>query len=69
MVRYRRTGGGSGFMYSEVYPPNASLYVVSGLDLATEYEFSVKAMNEKGESEYTDDIVVAVTSSKYIKYL
>ncbi|KAG1691197.1 Nephrin [Nymphon striatum] len=63
MVRYRRTGGGSGYMFSEVFPPNATLFVVSGLELGTEYEFSVMAMNEKGESAYTDDTVVAATSS------
>ena len=72
-IRYRpldssSTGGQNmdditttGYMYRDVYPPNATTIIVGGLRDNTEYIFSVMATNEKGDSDYSADIVKAST--------
>lgn len=42
---------------------NATKYVVTGLELGTQYVFSVMAMNKLGASRYLPDTLKATTSS------
>lgn len=55
--------------YADVYPRNVTSFTLGGLALGTEYAFSVMALNERGESGYTQDVVKARTSSKSIAFL
>lgn len=47
---------------------NTTTYVVNGLELDTEYVFSIKAFNELGSSKYLPTSVKAKTSSKSILF-
>jgi len=47
--------------YRDVCPSNSTQTTISGLNDNVEYIFSVMASNEKGHSEYTQDIVKATT--------
>lgn len=49
------------FMYSDVYPKNATRFTVSGLDDDEEYIFSLMAYNALGESKYSEDLVKVKT--------
>ena len=61
-VRYRPTDSTDpSHTYSDVFPLNSSQTVISGLNEDTEYIFGVQAINGKGDSEYTSDIVKAQT--------
>lgn len=49
------------YMYRDVYPTNATTIIVGGLRDNTQYIFNVMAINEKGDSDYSADIVKAST--------
>ena len=51
----------------DVYPENVTEFTVTSLKLDTEYQFNVIALNEKGESPPSVDIVQAKTQSKFIR--
>lgn len=51
--------------YADVYPRNVTSFTLGGLALGSEYMLSIMALNDRGESNYTQDIVKARTSSKY----
>lgn len=56
--------GNEFFKYADVYPANVTSFTLGGLTLGTEYLFSIMAFNDLGDSNYTQDIVKARTSSK-----
>ena len=61
-VRYRPTASADpSFSYRDVYPTNSTQIIITGLNEDTEYVFAVQAINEKGQSDYTTDIVKAQT--------
>lgn len=48
---------------------NVTRYTVTGLDLGTEYVFSIQAANRLGSSRYLADTLRATTSSELILLL
>ncbi len=61
-VRYKPTSSDDpSYSYKDVFPPNSTFTVISGLNDNTEYIFSIMSSNEKGHSDYTADIVKATT--------
>lgn len=56
-----RENDNGAYIYRDVYPPNATTIIVGGLGDNTQYIFSVMATNEKGDSDYSADIVKAST--------
>lgn len=61
-VRYRPTASADpSYSYRDVYPTNSTQMVINGLNEDTEYVFAVQAINEKGQSDYTADLVKATT--------
>ena len=72
-IQYSRTDGGmkSGTgavtKFDDVYPANADDAVLSGLEPGVEYQLSIMAFNNIGESNYTSGSPVIVrTASEYI---
>ena len=63
-VRYVEVGQSEGHKYADVVPPSATVFSVTGLKLATEYELDVNAINRKGESGYQDSPIRAKTSGR-----
>uniref|UniRef100_A0A0N8CD86 Down syndrome cell adhesion molecule n=1 Tax=Daphnia magna TaxID=35525 RepID=A0A0N8CD86_9CRUS len=61
-LRYRQIGN-EFYKYADVYPTNVTAFTLGGLALGTEYLFGIMAFNNLGESNYTQDIVKARTSS------
>lgn len=53
-----------GYRYLDVMTENATSFTVTGLDLDTEYVFTLMAFNERGSSNYMHDVVRTRTSSK-----
>ena len=53
------------FDYVDVYEQNIDTYTVTGLELGTEYYFSIMARNEIGHSAYISEFVRGATTSKY----
>lgn len=43
------------FLYVDVFPPRANIFIVTGLSPATTYNFSVNALISMGESGYADN--------------
>ncbi|EFX79012.1 hypothetical protein DAPPUDRAFT_305049 [Daphnia pulex] len=62
-LRYRQIGN-EFYKYADVYPTNTTAFTLGGLALGTEYLFGIMAFNNLGESNYTQDIVKARTSSE-----
>ena len=61
-VRYRPTASSDpSYSYRDVFPSNSTQILISGLNEDTEYIFGVQAINEKGQSDFTADIVKAQT--------
>lgn len=54
-----------GYKYVDVMPYNATKFTIRGLEIDTEYAFSIMAMNKLGASKYLPDLVTAKTSSEY----
>lgn len=54
-------GNDPSIMYRDIYPPNATTAIIGGLRDNTEYLFTIMATNEKGDSDYSDDVVKAAT--------
>ncbi|KAL7630675.1 UNVERIFIED_CONTAM: hypothetical protein RMT77_019119 [Armadillidium vulgare] len=52
------------YLYMDVHPRNATKFWVTGLGLGETYDFSLVAINEKGESDYTKESVQGTTLSK-----
>ncbi|MBN3295598.1 NPHN protein, partial [Amia calva] len=59
-VRYRRKDALSS-QYVDVFPPQATSFTVTGLRSATSYNLSIIALNELGESRYTDHDAMLTT--------
>ncbi|KAE8594570.1 hypothetical protein XENTR_v10019699 [Xenopus tropicalis] len=63
-VRYRWPGTDS-HMYVDVFPPQETVFTITGLKGSTAYNFSVNAINALGESDYADQgAVVSVTTKE-----
>uniref|UniRef100_A0A0A9W594 Nephrin n=2 Tax=Lygus hesperus TaxID=30085 RepID=A0A0A9W594_LYGHE len=63
-LRYRiATSGPNSNNYKYEDTSNATRYVVTGLELGTQYVFSVMAMNKMGASKYLPDTLKATTSN------
>ncbi|KAL3885782.1 hypothetical protein ACJMK2_025820 [Sinanodonta woodiana] len=62
-VRYKPVSGSHGYVQIDVIPPGSTLFTVRGLELGTEYEFTVKAFNTLGHSEYQPLGIKVVTSN------
>lgn len=62
-VRYRRVED-SVYKYEDVMPTNATQFTIRGLEVNTQYVFSVMAMNKLGNSKYMPDLLSVKTSSK-----
>ncbi|XP_053307541.1 nephrin [Spea bombifrons] len=61
-VRYRWPGADS-YMYVDVFPPQATVFTLSGLKGLTTYNFSVNSVNVLGDSDYADNgAVISVTT-------
>lgn len=53
-------------MYVDVFPPQSTVFTITGLKGSTTYNFSVNAINVLGDSNYADgDAVVSVTTQGY----
>lgn len=63
-IRYRKVDE-SAYKYEDVVPANATQFTVRGLEVNTQYVFSVMAMNKLGNSKYMPDILSVKTSSEY----
>ncbi|XP_031642952.1 nephrin isoform X1 [Oncorhynchus kisutch] len=64
-VRYRWADSVS-FLYVDVFPPRANIFIVTGLSPATTYNFSVNALNSMGESGYADNnSVLTITTEEW----
>lgn len=55
-----------GYRYLDVMADNSTSYTITGLDLDTEYVFTIMAFNDRGNSNYMKDIVRTKTSSKTV---
>lgn len=62
-IRYRRVED-STYKYEDVVPTNATQYTIRGLEVNTQYVFSVMATNKLGNSKYMPDLLSVKTSSK-----
>ncbi|XP_068425818.1 LOW QUALITY PROTEIN: nephrin [Clinocottus analis] len=62
-VRYRWDKSAS-FLYTDVFPPSATFFTVTGLQPVTTYNFSVNALNAMGESGYADNNAVLTITTK-----
>ncbi|XP_022254721.1 nephrin-like isoform X2 [Limulus polyphemus] len=60
-IRYKPTES-LAYQYTDIFPPNSTTHVVSGLSPSTEYMFSVQSFNDLGFSDFMDDIVKVVTA-------
>ncbi|XP_018426231.1 PREDICTED: nephrin [Nanorana parkeri] len=61
-VRYRWSGVDS-HMYVDVFPPQSTVFTISGLKGSTAYNFSVNAINVLGDSDYADgNAIITVTT-------
>lgn len=63
-IRYRRVEDNS-YKYEDVVPTNTTQYTIKGLDVNTQYVFSVMAINKLGNSKYMPDLLSVKTSSEY----
>lgn len=63
-IRHRKVDENT-YKYEDVVPTNATQYTIKGLEVNTQYVFSVMAMNKLGNSKYMPDILSVKTSSKY----
>lgn len=63
-IRHRRVED-STYKYEDVVPTNATQYTIRGLEVNTQYVFSVMAMNKLGNSKYMPDLLSVKTSSKW----
>ncbi|XP_060601091.1 synaptogenesis protein syg-2-like isoform X3 [Ruditapes philippinarum] len=62
-VRYKMAQGSQGYTQVDVQPKTSTVFTVRGLALGTEYEMSVMAYNDIGDSDYSVEVVVAKTSN------
>lgn len=53
-----------GYKYEDVSPANATTYTIKGLEVDTQYVFSIMALNKLGNSKYMPDLLSAKTSSE-----
>ncbi|CAH0546788.1 unnamed protein product [Brassicogethes aeneus] len=61
-IRYRLVDDDA-YKYEDV-PSNVTTYVIKGLEVNTQYVFSIMAMNKLGSSNFMPDLLSARTSSK-----
>ncbi|BFZ25572.1 hypothetical protein BsWGS_28611 [Bradybaena similaris] len=61
-VRYKPVDA-VGYIHADVQPKGATTFKIKGLELATEYEMTVLAFNDRGESPYQSQVIVAKTSA------
>lgn len=61
-VRYRHVEG-DGYKYEDISPMNVTVFTIHGLDINTQYVFSIMATNKLGNSKYMPDLLSARTSS------
>lgn len=64
-IRYRQVSD-DGYKYEDVIPSNVTSYVIRGLNVNTQYVFSIMASNKLGNSKYMPDLLSAKTSSKIL---
>ncbi|XP_074539357.1 nephrin [Halichoeres trimaculatus] len=62
-IRYRWEQSSS-FLYTDVFPPSATIFTVTNLHPVTTYNFSVNALNAMGESSYADNNAVLTITTK-----
>ncbi|CAN9514347.1 unnamed protein product [Ophioblennius macclurei] len=62
-IRYRGDESLS-FMYVDVFPPGATIFTVTGLQPASNYNFSLNALNAIGESSYADGGAVLTITTR-----
>lgn len=62
-IRYRQVNSDA-YKYEDVVPHNVTQHVVKGLDVNTQYLFSIMASNKLGSSKYLPDLLSAKTSSE-----
>ncbi|XP_066154012.1 nephrin isoform X2 [Euwallacea fornicatus] len=62
-IRYRKVND-DGYKYEDVQPPNATTFTIKGLEVDTQYVFSIMASNKLGSSNYMPDLFSARTSNK-----
>ncbi|KAL1502300.1 hypothetical protein ABEB36_007466 [Hypothenemus hampei] len=61
-IRYRKIKD-DGYKYEDVLSQNATTYTIKGLEVDTQYVFSIMASNKLGNSKYMPDLLSARTSS------
>jgi hypothetical protein len=54
---YLKSSSNAGHSYLDIESSDARDYTVTGLQPGTEYLFSIQAINELGESDYTNDLL------------
>lgn len=64
-IIFFRTIYEDGYKFEDVMPRNSTKWTIRGLQLATDYLFSIMATNRLGQSKYRPDDVKATTSSEY----
>ncbi|KAJ8946977.1 hypothetical protein NQ318_015915 [Aromia moschata] len=62
-IRYRRVDE-DGYKYEDVMGNNMTTYVIKGLDINTQYVFSIMSSNKLGSSKFMPDLLSAKTASK-----
>ncbi|XP_039974300.1 nephrin [Xiphias gladius] len=57
------------YLYTDVFPPGATTFTITGLQSVTTYNFSVNALNAMGESDYADNNAVLTITTKVMPEL
>lgn len=63
-IRYAETGTDES-RFIDVFPTNATVFIVTGLKPEKEYSFSMSSRNMLGESLYSIENTRAITQSKF----
>ncbi|KAF2366197.1 Fibronectin type III [Trinorchestia longiramus] len=61
-IRYRSEDS-KYYQYADVFPSDANLFLLTRLERATTYLLAVQAVNSKGESDFTKNLVQTTTKS------
>lgn len=62
-IRYRQANSDA-YKYEDVMPYNVTQFTIKGLEVNTQYLFSIMASNKLGSSKYLPDLLSAKTASK-----